>query len=192
METKKELRNKYLQIRNEMSYEQVLAKSRQIVAHLLLYKPLTYARTVMTYMPKGNEADLVALSLQMWESDMKVLIPACTDKYGSMEAAVLKQEELFALKQDDFGIWVPENPEFTAPEAIDVLLVPGLAFDKQGYRLGFGGGYYDRYLNRVRTNAFTIGIGFDCQLTEALPREAFDKKLCALCTESGIIEIADK
>jgi 5-formyltetrahydrofolate cyclo-ligase len=105
---------------------------------------------------------------------------------------VLKQEELFALKQDDFGIWVPENPEFTAPEAIDVLLVPGLAFDKQGYRLGFGGGYYDRYLNRVRTNAFTIGIGFDCQLTEALPREAFDKKLCALCTESGIIEIADK
>ena len=189
MEIKKQLRAQYLQKRDAMPYSGVLAKSRQIIAHLAAYAPLGSAKTVMAYMPKGNEADLVALFLQLWESGMHVLIPVCTDKHGTMEAALLKQEELFTLKQDAFGIWVPEEPEFVAPQAIDLVLVPGIAFDGEGRRLGFGGGYYDRYLNRVRADAFSIGIGFHCQLVPRLPEEPFDKKLCALCTENGVIEI---
>jgi 5-formyltetrahydrofolate cyclo-ligase len=68
---------------------------------------------------------------------------------------------------------------------IDLLVVPGVAFDRKGYRVGYGKGYYDRFLSKSR--AFSIGLAYDLQIVDTLPHGAHDQKLDALATESGII-----
>jgi 5-formyltetrahydrofolate cyclo-ligase len=67
---------------------------------------------------------------------------------------------------------------------IDLLVVPGIAFDKKGYRLGYGKGYYDRLLSGKRT--FSIGLAYSFQLLENLPHDRYDKRLNAIASEDGI------
>jgi 5-formyltetrahydrofolate cyclo-ligase len=68
---------------------------------------------------------------------------------------------------------------------VDLLLVPGIAFDLKGYRLGYGKGYYDRYLSENKPS-FSIGLSYNSQLIESLPRSNYDEKLDAIATEDGI------
>lgn len=82
-----------------------------------------------------------------------------------------------------FGIMEP-FPLSLAGE-MDLLVVPGVAFDRKGYRVGYGKGYYDRFLSESK--AFSVGLAYDLQVVDILPRGAHDQKLDALATESGII-----
>ena len=68
---------------------------------------------------------------------------------------------------------------------IDVLIVPAVAYDKNCYRLGYGGGYYDRFIERLRDDAITIGIAFDLQLFDSIPKEEHDAQLNYIITESS-------
>ena len=95
------------------------------------------------------------------------------------------------LAPNRYGILQPEetSPRVTATD-IDVVLVPLLAFDKSGTRLGMGGGYYDRYLPGLRSSANIVGVGFACQqCLEALPKADWDIPLHAVVTENGMLEL---
>lgn len=70
-------------------------------------------------------------------------------------------------------------------DQVSVVLVPGVAFDRRGYRLGYGGGFYDRLLPRLRPDCLTVGIAFDQQVVDALPAEPHDQRVGALLTERG-------
>jgi len=79
------------------------------------------------------------------------------------------------------------NPARLVPPAeIDLILIPGLAFTRDGQRLGRGGGHYDRYLASLPARAMKLGVCFQCQLVESLPVEAHDQRLHAIVTENGI------
>ncbi|MEI4231668.1 5-formyltetrahydrofolate cyclo-ligase [Roseovarius sp. D22-M7] len=94
------------------------------------------------------------------------------------------------LRDGPFGAMVPEVDDFLEPE---VLIVPLVAFDRAGGRLGYGGGFYDRTLERLRAQRPTVAIGFAyaAQETEALPLEATDQPLDMVVTEAGVIGIGD-
>src|SRR5262249_165220 len=82
----------------------------------------------------------------------------------------------------------PEFRHLLNPSAIELVLVPGIAFDRQGHRLGFGGGYFDRFLPKA-PKAFRIGLAFEVQLSDdALPKEAHDAQLDCIVTEKSIIK----
>lgn len=85
------------------------------------------------------------------------------------------------------GIRQPPRDHVVSIDAIGAFLVPGLAFDPRGVRLGFGGGYYDRYLAQVRSNVLLIGIAFDWQICHALPLEAHDVRMTHVMTPSQTI-----
>lgn len=78
------------------------------------------------------------------------------------------------------------------PKGIEVAVLPGLAFDRRGYRLGYGGGCYDRFLSRYAPQALRVGLAFSCQLVETLPTEAHDVPLHFLVTEKEILSWQDK
>ena len=80
----------------------------------------------------------------------------------------------------------PERRIKINPESFDLVIVPGVAFDRQGGRLGHGKGYYDRFLEL--TSAFRLGFTFDCQLLETVPTELHDVPMNAILSESGIVE----
>ena len=83
-----------------------------------------------------------------------------------------------------FGIRTPRGPSHPG-DAIDAILVPGIAFDRQGRRLGHGGGYYDRLLAETR-GAVVLGVGFECQLESGIPEETHDQRVQGVVTEQGI------
>jgi len=80
----------------------------------------------------------------------------------------------------------------TSPNEIDFVVVPGLAFDLKGNRLGRGKGYYDRFLKRLRNDASTCGVAFDCQLLDEVPHGPSDFRLDALVTESKAFTFSEK
>lgn len=73
------------------------------------------------------------------------------------------------------------------PHTLDAVLVPGVAFDRQGHRLGYGGGHFDRLLARVRPDTVVVGVAFDVQVVDAVPHEAHDVPVDVVVTESGIL-----
>jgi 5-formyltetrahydrofolate cyclo-ligase len=83
----------------------------------------------------------------------------------------------------------PDNFRPVAAEEIDLVLVPGVAFDLEGNRVGYGAGYYDRFLPSLRKDALIVGIAFSCQLFDKFDREEHDVKMALLITEKGILNL---
>ena len=78
------------------------------------------------------------------------------------------------------------------PQTIDLVILPGIAFDRKGYRIGFGGGYYDRFKTRLRNDSILLAPAYDFQVLEHIPAEAFDQPVDMVVTEKEIIHISLK
>jgi 5-formyltetrahydrofolate cyclo-ligase len=190
--TKIELRRQMRQ-RLGSSSEQAAEKSRAIVASITAHPAWARARVLALYSALPGEPDLEAL----WRPESGERIPerggARRFCYPRTEAAGMA---FFEVQSPDELIAAPWHPRIreptfdparlVPPEEIDLILVPGLAFTRDGQRLGRGGGYYDRYLASLPTAIMKLGVCFQCQLVESLPLEAHDQRVHAVVTEDGI------
>lgn len=137
------------------------------------------ARTVLLYHSLQDEVD-TSMFLKSWQRDKRLLLP------------VVKKNDLIIrdylpenLKPGSFGILEPQGKEITDLSVIDLIIIPGVAFDRNRNRLGRGKGYYDRLLARLK--AYKIGICYDCQIIDRIPTEKHDIPMDYVITESGII-----
>ena len=129
------------------------------------------ASILLSYYPLPDEVDVRLLIKEAFESGKRVLLPVC--KGEDLELRLYEGED--SLREGAFGIMEPTGPLF-APEnydEIELALVPGMAFDRAGHRLGRGKGYYDRLLPRL-SNARLMGICFSFQLLDEVPNEPHD------------------
>ncbi len=150
--------------------------SQQVVKHLQNWETYQNAKHVLSYLAFGNEIDLSILH----EDASKQFYVTRTHK------AHLSVHRLENLEAHPFGYLQPAaNALEINPEVIDLVLVPGLCFDKQGYRLGYGKGYYDKLLPTLRSIPF-VGISADALIIDTLPVESFDIAMTHLVTEAGI------
>ncbi len=142
------------------------------------------AACIALYAPVQNEIDTGLLFLEARSSGKRVLYPVvCEDTLQFRE--VTEREQLTA---GAFGILEPcEIGEINGPAAADLIVVPGLAFDLQGHRIGFGKGYYDRYLSQLSSPAILVGLCHDFQLLETIPCEEHDVRMQYLVTEKHLI-----
>lgn len=138
------------------------------------------AKAIGAYMPLPDEVD-VAPAFQ-WHKQF--YIPAFDETTAAYRMARYTPE----LTPGKFGIPEPANPVWARPDELDLILVPGVAFDRSGNRLGRGGGFYDRLLPLYR--AARVAIGFDFQTVNALPTEPHDCRMDFLITESEFLEFA--
>ena len=189
MEFLKDIRAEKLLARKNLSEREVAEKSELICCNLQKSKLVQNAKTVLTYLPYGNEASLKLLNEFFWQKGVRLLVPVCREsESGIMDAALFMPEDLNNLKKTKLGVWEPKNCITEDPENIDLVLVPGVVFDRQGGRMGHGMGYYDRYLPKLKKDAKAIGIGYEIQLLDFLPRQPWDYPLDGLCTEEGFYE----
>ncbi|PZV13669.1 MAG: 5-formyltetrahydrofolate cyclo-ligase [Leptolyngbya sp.] len=179
---KKELRRSLLKTRQSLSLETYQHQSLQLCEHLKASQLFVNANLVLAYFSTRQEPDLSSLFTlsKTWG------FPRCVD-------AELCWHEWFPsdslpLQKGAFGILEPHsNSPVIQPDAVDLILVPALACDRQGYRLGYGGGFYDRLLSISPWNQkTTIGIVFDFAHLPTLPTDPWDHRLQAVCTESGL------
>lgn len=176
MSEKRALRRKMRAVRDAIPPEQREAFSQQICAAAAeLVQP---GEMVFVYASIGSEVKTGGLIRTLWAKGCRVCLPQIIAE-GHMEAALYAPGD--ALERDRYGILAPIHGQIIAPEQVKTAFVPGLAFDGAGNRLGYGGGYYDRWL--ARTKARQIGLGYVRQLVERVPAEPWDVRLDAVVTE---------
>ncbi len=163
------LRRHFKKIRESLSEKP--EKSRRIQEKLLINPAILQANSVFLYLSIGSEVETLALMKELLSLGKRVAVPLCDKETKTMVA--VEVAETRSLRPGTYGIWEPDPDSPVLPkEEIDVVLVPGLAFDKEGYRLGYGGGYYDKFL--ADFSGRTIGLAFSESVTDTLPREEFD------------------
>ena len=141
------------------------------------------AKTVFIYLSTPFEIDTMGI-LHKALKEKTVLVPYCVDDKGNMIAC--KIDSLYDVKEGRFSILEPKKPiEYT--KNIDFTLVPGVAFSKDGYRIGYGKGYYDRFLKTHKT--FSVGLSYDELLFDKIPTDSFDVKLNMIITPTKEIKI---
>ena len=183
--TKNQLRQKILQVRQSMSAEDWREKSDRICSHLQASPLFEQAKTVLAYVSFRQEPDLSRLFAETSKEGTKIWgFPRCVEK--SLIWHQWKPGEL--LQTGAYGIWEPHaDLPIISPLEVDLILVPSVACDQRGYRLGYGGGYYDRMLSSAEWQSIpTLGILFDYAYLTELPIEHWDQPLMGICTEEGL------
>ena len=158
---KAELRKKILQEMKALSQEQKQAMDRVLTERFLQHPFYQEAKTIATYLSFPHEFQTQELIEQALKDGKKVLIPKTYPK-GRMEFVVYDPKQ---LAKTSFGLLEPQGDlEVVEPSQIDLIHVPGLAFTTEGYRIGYGGGYYDRYLEHFAGH--TMSTIYPCQVQE--------------------------
>ena len=166
---KKELRALIKTLKKQHTKEQLMEQSEAILAKLELHPDFVKAENVMLYSALPDEVQTQAF-LEKWHLKKRIILPTVVgDDIIPVEYG---KDTAFAV--GDFNIMEPQNEPYTGD--FDLIVVPGVAFDRHGNRLGRGRGYYDRFLCQ-HLDVKRIGICFDFQLVDKVPAEAFDIRM---------------
>ncbi|MBD2122108.1 5-formyltetrahydrofolate cyclo-ligase [Trichocoleus sp. FACHB-262] len=186
---KVELRRLLLQQRQAITTEDWRAKSDRLCLQIQAASLFAKSQTILAYFSFRQEPDLMPLINQA--SDRVWGFPRCVGK--SLFWHAWSATSNLPLQSGAYGIKEP-HPDCPAlePEQVDLILVPAVACDRQGYRLGYGGGFYDRLLSDPAwATKPTIGIVFEFAHLPNLPVDAWDQPLSAVCTEASLFEVPE-
>lgn len=182
---KKELRENALHMRAGFTGDEVSAMSDEIIHKLLNHSWYRECSTLFTYVSMDNEVKTHQLIDKAISDGKRVCVPRVVPRQHMLAVPVKNPRD--DLKKGYFGVLEPAAalPAVSEKE-IDLILVPGLVFDRQGYRVGYGGGYYDKYLY-LAAHCRTIGLAFHALVVNEIPREAHDRKVMLVITEKELI-----
>lgn len=183
MMDKQELRAQMRAQRRALTAQQQLEAAQAVFAQLEGFAPLAQARCVMAYMACRGELSLDPVIRMILESGKTLALPRC-ESPGVMTARRIGS--LSELEPGAYGLPEPgKGCAVITSEEIDLVLVPGTAFDAQGRRLGQGGGYYDRFLSGTR--ALRVGVCHGFALVDHVPAQAHDLNMDYILTPDAVI-----
>lgn len=190
-EQKKLLRAEFKRIRDNIALEEKTAADKKIASVLLDSDEYKSCRTILSYVSMGSEADTYAVILQALNDGKQVAVPRCDDNNGKMTFYTINSFD--QLEKGSFSVMEPIPDKCSVLTDFDnsLCIVPGLAFDEYGYRLGYGKGYYDRLLSEHK-GIFKIGIGYSCCIVNKLVSDTYDIAADMVITEKNTIIIKDK
>lgn len=177
---KEALREATRRARRELSPQERRERSEQACDRLLSLPEVRDADTVLAYAATDVEADPRAAVRALSQAGVRVLLPRVVGDRLELGAAGREGLVLGA-----FGVLEPVGPA-VAPTVVDVAVLPGIAFDRTGGRLGQGGGHYDRLLPDLRVDALRIGFAFSVQMAVRVPREPHDELVDVVVTERAV------
>lgn len=176
---KREFRKIMKEKRGSLNKVERMEKDQTITEKLLDLSLVKDAKTIFVFLNFRDEVktrDFISAALQREKT-------ICLPKIAHGKMIAVEVNSLKGLKKNAMGILEPEGK---AVEDMDLILCPGLAFDLKGYRMGYGGGYYDRFLE-THPDPVTLGLGYDIQLVPEVPHESFDIPLDYFLSESYFI-----
>lgn len=183
MSTKAELRRAAAAAREAIDPRHRAEASQAVAERIVGSAAFRDAQVILVYAAMRGELDPAGITSAALAAGRCAAFPQVD--WSARELSPVRLRDLSTLRPGRYG--VPELPgddlEPVPAEAIDLVLVPGLAFDRRGYRLGYGGGFYDRLLPRLR--AVRLGLAFAAQIVDCLPSEAHDVRMTAVVTEAA-------
>ena len=188
MPTKAQLRELCLARRARLTPSDRCRMSADIAIHVSAMPAFQDSRTIMLYLALPQEVQTEALLAECHRKTKRIAVPVVT-RHGLLAAQLQSEAK---LRPGSFGILEPAaGRTIIAPDEIDCVLVPGIAFDGRGARLGFGKGYYDRFLCRLPAATHVCGLAFSSQIIERVPDMPHDVRMHWLVTEQGVRNCAD-
>ena len=182
---KRALRARVLAARDALTFDDVEAKTAAIAERLYELPEYQSAKVVMFYVAWRSEVQTADMIRRTLRGGRVVVAPIVRN--NQIWPAVVR--DLDALVRGAYGILEPpESADRVAPSIIDTVLVPGAVFDLRGYRLGYGGGYYDRFLRHVRSRAAMVGLAFELQVADEVPVGPHDLPVDMIITENRVID----
>lgn len=181
---KQALREEYKSKREAVTGSDRIFAEEKILRSIAGLDSFKSCDTLFTYISAGSEADTRRIIALAFHEGKSVAVPVC---FGGGEMRFYYINSLAEVSPKRYGIPEPEPDEkkLALPDEKSLFVVPGVAFDCEGFRLGMGGGYYDRYL--AGHQCLTAGICFECCVCDKLPNESFDKNVFYLITDERII-----
>lgn len=185
-DSKQQMRAELLEKRRKLTKECIITQSNSMAQNLYNWSYYQRAETIMLFLSMPDEPSTTSIIEHAWQQGKTVCVPHMREEFGVMDAAVITS--LDDLVKGRFNLLVPDpaHLELIDPELIDIILVPAVAYDHAGNRLGMGAGYYDRFISRA-TKAIRIGAIWSSQIVPSIPTNEYDKGVQYLLTEDEII-----
>ena len=180
---KQAMRARMRELRSAIPPEERRSLAKQIEERAFALSAVRDAETVMLFSSFGAEVPTQGMIERAWEAGQRVVLPVLHQ--GAIHVAAVRRGQ--ALRITRYGPREPLEDEPVPAQEIDVVVAPGLAFDRSANRLGYGGGHYDRLLGRLRPGARAIGIGFQIQLVDAVPHGRSDRPLDSVVTDREVV-----
>jgi 5-formyltetrahydrofolate cyclo-ligase len=181
---KRAIRREVIERRDAMPPSERAAASRRIADRLMELPEVREATTVMAFWSFGSEVETAPALERLERAGKRIVLPRVEGEHVVAVRYALGDEVAAAA----FGAMEPTGTALVAPDEVDVVITPGVAFDREGRRVGYGGGFYDRFLPRTRQDVSSVAVAFDLQvLDEPLPTGSFDRPVDAIVTQSEVI-----
>jgi len=185
MDRKRELRRHMLSRLRQLPAPEKRVCDRQIAGYLYQWTPWKQARAIAITVARETEVDTAPIIEQAWRDGKKVGVPKCDPAAKTM---TFRRIVSFAQLEEAYaGLLEPIEEQTTAMdrEEFDLIIVPGVCFAKNGFRIGYGGGYYDRYLPGAA--AVTAALAYSFQVVDDIPVEEHDVPVEFIITDKGVI-----
>jgi len=184
---KPRLRSLLLKMRRDFSTQEVNEKSQRILSHLQAFPPFLHAQTVVLYSAETDEVQTEAIWHEAVSQGKAVYYPRISADRADLE--FVRRLPNVPLVPGTFNIPSPPGNELlTGLSTTDVVLTPGVGFDKAGHRLGRGKGYYDRAFRGVLAHACRVALAFECQVVSRIPVAVTDERVHYIATDTGGVE----
>ncbi len=161
-------------------------KDSGVYDNLISFEPFIEAETVLVYLSSESEVNTDKIISYCFDNGKRVAVPFCTDSDGNMEFYIIKSFN--ALSPGHYGIREPDikSCEKLSDFSASIIVVPGLSFDKNGNRLGYGKGYYDRFLKNY--SFISVGLCYNSFIKDIIPSENYDVKVNYIITEDAVLD----
>lgn len=192
MVEKERLRKEILAERDRLDRKRREVLSKEIYQHFVSYLTEKTLQTFFIYLHFGSEVETTSILYHLLDCSKTVAVPRTDKMKKSMDAVIITRD--FIEVPGAYGISEPA-PRYTDilyPSEIDCVILPGAVFDRQGGRIGYGGGYYDIFLHRCREDVATVGVAFSLQVKDHIPQEDHDVSLGHVITEKEILQCSRK
>ena len=170
--TKGQLRTILLARLRGQSEQQREEKSALIAQQLLQEEEFVKAKRIMFYRAFDGEVKTEKMMYRARQLGKEIYVPVCDQKQRILKPCYLQENNTWEI--GPYKTWEPKEKELVTPDILDLIVTPGLAFDRDGNRLGRGKGYYDRFLAGLPDRIDSIGLAFDFQIVSNLPTESSD------------------
>lgn len=187
---KKSIRKNILKIRENLNIDEKKKMDDIIKEKLINSNEYLSAKNIFIYISYGSEINTKNIILKAIEDNKEVYVPRTEVKTNNMDAVnIISFDKLI---RNAYGILEPSNMEpFIDPNELDLIVVPGVAFDNNKGRIGYGAGYYDRYFNKINKNNYNrinkVALAYDFQIINEVPMDKYDMSVDCIIANSKII-----
>lgn len=187
---KKALKEELLRKRKALSKSEITEKSAAIKERLFSLNEFKNSKNIMFYVSFNNEVDTInTIKGLLDKNEKKVIVPFVEKNNSILQLSEIK--DFNDLEPKTFGILEPRENKIKNFDIgkLDLAIVPGIAFDKNGHRIGYGHGYYDGLLGKLNKNTTKIGLCYEFQLIDKIAEEKHDVPMDAIITEKRVLRI---